>query len=74
MKTLLSPLHYLPDTFMTQEKMALTVFDMPENTPNDTLQKKLQQGIVYWNKNIALLERFFYPLVLKDLYLNASMA
>ncbi|MFA5971180.1 MAG: rhomboid family intramembrane serine protease [Lentimicrobiaceae bacterium] len=44
-------------TFVSNESMAIEVFNLPENTPKDQLLYGLKErGIYYWNENIKLLD------------------
>jgi rhomboid protease GluP len=43
--------------FVSMEAMALEVFKLPENTPNDKILYELKdRGVYYWYENIRLLE------------------
>ena len=45
--------------FVSMEEMALDVFNLPSNTPNDKILYGIKdKGIHYWNENIKLLESF----------------
>jgi rhomboid protease GluP len=45
--------------FVSMEEMALEVFNLPSNTPNDKILYGIKdKGIHYWNENIKLLESF----------------
>lgn len=42
--------------FVSMEAMALEVYNMPENTPNEQLLSEIKdRGLYYWNENIKLL-------------------
>jgi len=43
--------------FIAQESMAVEVFNMPANTPDERLLSEIKnRGIYYWNENILLLK------------------
>lgn len=45
--------------FLTMEAMALEVYNLPKNTPNDEILFDLKdRGIYYWNENIKLIDSF----------------
>jgi rhomboid protease GluP len=45
--------------FVSMEAMALEVYNMPPNTPNDKILYGIKdRGIYYWNENIKLLDSF----------------
>jgi rhomboid protease GluP len=45
--------------FVSMEAMALEVYNLPENTPNDKILYGIKdRGIYYWNENIKLLDSF----------------
>ena len=45
--------------FISMEAMALEVYNLPENTPNDKILYGIKdRGIYYWNENIKLLDSF----------------
>lgn len=57
-------------TFVSNESMALEVFNLPENTPNEQLLYGLKErGIYYWNANIKLIgevEKLELPAEIKN--------
>lgn len=45
--------------FVSLEAMALEVYTLPPNTPNDKLLYEIKdRGIYYWNENIKLIDSF----------------
>jgi len=45
--------------FVSMEAMALEVYNLPPNTPNDKILYGIKdRGIYYWNENIKLLDSF----------------
>lgn len=45
--------------FVSMEAMALEVYKLPPNTPNEKILSELKdRGIYYWNENIKLLDSF----------------
>jgi rhomboid protease GluP len=45
--------------FVSMESMALEVYSLPENTPNEKILYGLKdRGIYYWNENIKLIDSF----------------
>ena len=45
--------------FVSMEAMALEVFNLPQNTPNEKVLTTIKdKGIYYWNENIKLIESF----------------
>jgi len=45
--------------FVSMESMALEVYNMPPNTPNDKILYGIKdRGIYYWNENIKLIDSF----------------
>lgn len=47
------------EKFISMESMALEIYNLPENTPNDELLHEIKdRGIYYWNENIKLLKSF----------------
>lgn len=45
--------------FVSMEAMALEVYNLPKNTPNDKILYGIKdRGIYYWNENIKLLDSF----------------
>ncbi|MBP6335890.1 MAG: rhomboid family intramembrane serine protease [Bacteroidia bacterium] len=47
--------------FITQEQLALGVYQLPQNASNEVVLYELKdRGIYYWNENIKLIESFKY--------------
>jgi rhomboid protease GluP len=45
--------------FVSMESMALEVYNLPQNTPNDKILYGIKdRGIYYWNENIKLIDGF----------------
>ena len=45
--------------FVSMESMALEVYLLPQNTPNEKVLYELKdRGIYYWNENIKLIDSF----------------
>lgn len=45
--------------FVSMESMALEVYNMPQDTPNDKILYGIKdRGIYYWNENIKLIDSF----------------
>jgi len=45
--------------FVSMEAMALEVFNLPQNTPNEKVLNTIKdKGIYYWNENIKLIDSF----------------
>jgi rhomboid protease GluP len=45
--------------FVSMESMALEVYNLPQNSPNDKILYGLKdRGIYYWNENIKLIDSF----------------
>lgn len=45
--------------FFAMESMALEVYNMPQNTPDDEILQEIKnRGIYYWNENIKLIDSF----------------
>ena len=45
--------------FVSMEAMALEVYNLPQNTPNDKILYEIKDiGIYYWNENIKLIDGF----------------
>lgn len=45
--------------FVSMEQMALEVYNLPSNTPNDKILYGIKdRGIYYWNENIRLIDSF----------------
>jgi rhomboid protease GluP len=45
--------------FVSMESMALEVYNLPQNTPNDKILYGIKdRGIYYWNENIKLIDSF----------------
>ncbi|POY36299.1 rhomboid family intramembrane serine protease [Solitalea longa] len=46
-------------SFVSMEAMALEVYNLPQDTPNDKLLYEIKdRGIYYWNENIKLIDSF----------------
>lgn len=45
--------------FVSMEAMALAVYNLPQNTPNEQILYEIKErGIYYWNENIILIDSF----------------
>jgi rhomboid protease GluP len=54
-------LHYEEriQTFIDYEQRAMTVYSLPEGTPNEQLLSELKDsGIYYWNQNLKIVNSF----------------
>jgi rhomboid protease GluP len=44
------------NVFVTNESMALEVYQLPEDTPDDVILKEIEsRGLYYWNQNVKLV-------------------
>lgn len=47
------------EEFVSMESLALKVYNLPEDTPNEMILSELKdKGIYYWNENLKLIESF----------------
>ena len=45
------------EEFVTSEELALSIYNLPENTPKDKLLQEIKEkGIYNWNKNLKLIK------------------